>query len=121
MKTGEMRERIKLCRIKTPDGPHQLFNPSADDIEPFADVWAKREDKVHTGRWGMVRLNAVNIRHYIIRYRKDLPEDMAVVHDGVIYSVLDRQILDTKRRYIILLAGRLNGNGDGDTVYGRQG
>jgi len=108
MKRGDMRERIKLYRIKTPDGPHHIFNPTKDDVEPIREVWTKREDSLTVNRWAMVTQNIINRKQFIINWRDDLPEDMAVEFRGELYTVVARPELGNVRKWIMLLAGRLS-------------
>jgi hypothetical protein len=107
-----MRERIKLYRIKTPQGPYQIVNPTVDDVEIIREVFAKREDKTQHERWGMTRVKAINRRQFIINYRDDLPEEMAVGYKGELYTVLEQQELGNNRKWIMLLAGTVSGDAD---------
>ena len=118
MKRGEMNTRIKLHRIKTPVGPHHIFNPTHDHVELIREVWAKKEDKATASRWAMVTQNVVIRKQFIINYRYDLPEDMAVEHHGQIYTVLGRAELGNDRKWLMLLAGRLGANGGQDEIFG---
>jgi len=114
MRTGELRERVKLFRIKNPQGPHQIFNPSYDDVEPIGAIWAKREDKAQAARWGaMESINVMDKKQFIIRYRKDLPQHLAIEHDGKLYRVLAVLDLDNKRHWSMLLTGTVSGDESG--------
>ena len=118
MKRGDMRERIKLYRIKPPKGPHHIFNPTKDDVEPIREVWTKREDNISPGRWAMVTQNVIIRLQFIINYRRDLPEDLAIEHQGQIYTVVGRSELGNKSKWLMLLAGRLGESENGDALYG---
>ena len=111
MTVGELREPIELLRINTPQGPHQIFNPTEDEVELFCKVWAKREDKTQTSRWQMVNVDTVDKKQFIIRHRKGLPEKLAVRFNGKIYVVVAVQDLDNKKHWSMLLAGVVGDNG----------
>ena len=118
MKRGDMQTRIKLYRIKSPQGPHHIFNPGLDDIEHIRDVWAKHEDTPTPSRWAMVTVNTIVRKQFIIPHRQDLPEDLAVEHRGQIYTVLGRGELGNDKTYMILLAGRLGASESNIEVFG---
>ena len=113
MKIGEMRERIALCRIKSPQSAYQIFNPALSDIAPFAEVWAKREDKATVSRWGMVTTRAIERKQFIIRYRADLPAEMALVWNGEVFTVFGASDLANTKHWTMLLVGRIGINEDG--------
>jgi len=115
IKPGDMRERIALYSINTPQGPHHIFNPTHDDVELIRKVWTKREDSLTITRWAMVTQNAIDRVQFIIRYRSDLPEDMAIEHRGKLYTVFAKPELGNKQQWLLLLAGRLGINVNGDT------
>ena len=111
MEVGEMRERITLCRIVSPQGPYQIFNPDEEHLEPIREVWTKREDKVTATSWTMVGVNVISRKQFIIRYREDLPEAMAIKHKGEIYTVVAKVELGNNKTWLMLLAGRLGEDG----------
>jgi len=117
MKRGDMQTRIKLYRIKSPQGPHHIFNPGLDDIEHIRDVWAKHEDKVTASSWAMVAQNAVQRKQFIINRRQDLPEDMAIEYRGQIYTVFAKLDLGNDRMWTMLLVGRLGHSESGPDNY----
>jgi|GEM_PF-2289634 len=115
MTTGQLRERIRLYKVLTPDGPHQIFNPSFENVEFFCAVWAKREDKIQAARWNqMETLNILDKRQFIIRHRKNLPANLAVEFAEKLYKVLAVQDLDNKRQWTMLLAGTVSEDADWD-------
>jgi len=118
MKRGELSARIKLHKIKTPQGPHHIFNPTHEDVTLIQEVWAKREDNPTPSRWAMVTQNTITRVQFIINYREDLPEDLAVEHRGQIYPVLGRAELGQDKKWTILLAGRLGESGHKSEVFG---
>jgi len=111
-----MRERIVLCRIKSPQGPHQIFNPDKEHLEFIRKVWTKREDKVTATSWAMVGTNVINRKQFIINYRKDLPEELALIHKGEIYTVVATIELGNNNTWLMLLAGRLSEDGYFDEI-----
>jgi len=114
MKAGELRERITLFRIKTPQEPHQIFNPSYEDVEKIGATWAKREDKAQAARWGaMESINVMDKKQFIIRHRKDLPQHLAIEHGGKLYKVLAVLDLDNKSHWSMLLTGTVSGDESG--------
>jgi len=118
MKRGDMQTRVKLYRIKSPQGPHHIFNPGPDDVELIHEVWAKHEDKATSGQWAMVTQNTIIRKQFIINHRQDLPEDMAVGHRGQIYTVLAKSDLGDDKKWTMLLAGRLGTVEGGTEIYG---
>jgi len=117
MRFEELRERIKLYRILSPKGPYQLFNPAENDVELIGEVWAKREDKSQSDRWGMVRTHVIDRKQFIIRYRRDKDSIQAVGFDGGIFPVFGAPDLDNRRQWTMLLAGRVEIDADGAEVY----
>jgi len=118
MRRGDMQSRIKLHRILTPQGSHQIFNPTHNEVKLIREVWAKHEDYATPSRWAMVTVNTIIRKQFIINHRNDLPEDMAVEHRGNIYTVLHRQELGGDKKWIILLVGRLGINENGASLFG---
>jgi len=118
MKRGDMQARIKLYRIKSPQGPHHIFNPGPDDVILIRAVWAKHEDKATSGQWAMVTQNVIIRKQFIINHRQDLPEDMAVEYKGHIYTVFAKPDLGTDRMWTMLLVGRLGQRENGPEIFG---
>jgi len=118
MHSGEMREQIKLCHIKSPQEHFQIFNPSVNDVEPFAEVWAKREDKQTLSRWGMVNTNVIDRKQFIIRHFEGLSKNIAVLWNNEVYSVFGISDLDNKKQWTMLLVGRVGLSESRDTIQG---
>jgi len=104
-----MDDRRKEVVEALGEGVHHIFNPGPDDIKLIREVWTKREDSLNVNRWAMVTQNTINRKQFVINYRDDLPEDMAVEHKGKIYTVFAKPELGNKQ-WILLLAGRLGAN-----------
>ncbi|MCL2225795.1 MAG: phage head closure protein [Defluviitaleaceae bacterium] len=106
MTVGKLRERIGLYKVISPQGAHQIFNPSRENVEFLCNVWTKREDKIQAARWNaMETLNILEKKQFIIRHRKDLSTDMAVEFGDKLYKVLAVQDLDNMKQWTMLLTG----------------
>jgi len=104
----EMRDRITFQVPKIEESPVKSLEPQYDD---FVTVWAKVEYLKGREFWEAKAVNAETIVRFIIRYRKNISNDMRVFYDNKFYDITSVMLLDNTRKWLVVLGSEVVNSG----------
>lgn len=108
MKMEEMRDRITFQTPKIEESPVKSLKSQYDD---FVTVWAKVEYLKGREFWEAKAVNAETTVRFIIRYRKNISNDMRVLYDNKFYSITSVMLLDNTRKWLVVLGSEVVNSG----------
>lgn len=108
MRMEEMRDRITFQTLKIEESPVKSLAPKYDD---FVTVWAKVEYLKGREFWEAKAVNAETTVRFIIRYRKDIKNDMRVLYDKKFYNVTSVMQLDNTGKWLVALGSEVVNSG----------
>lgn len=108
MRMEEMRDRITFQVPKIEESPVKSLEPQYDD---FVTVWAKVEYLKGREFWEAKAVNAETIVRFIIRYRKNISNDMRVFYDNKFYDITSVMLLDNTRKWLVVLGSEVVNSG----------
>lgn len=101
MKIGDLRHRITLQKY-TETTDEEGF--SIQEWQDIATVWASIENLYGREYWQAAAIQAENTIKFIIRYRKDLPNDMRIKFQDQHYEIISINNIKYKNEYIEIKA-----------------
>lgn len=108
MRIEEMRDRITFQTPKIEESPVKSLELQYDD---FATVWAKVEYLKGREFWEAKAVNAETAVRFIIRYRKNIGNDMRVLYDKKFYNITSIMPLDNTRKWLVVLGSEVVNSG----------
>ena len=110
MRFEDMTDRITLLRPKTQSGAVVDLEPSSK-YDPYKTIWAKVEYLKGQEYFTAKAVNSETILRFIVRYRKDLDNTMAVRFNNVIYNINSVLPLTNKKDWTVIMATEVSTSG----------
>jgi SPP1 family predicted phage head-tail adaptor len=108
MQIGDMKDRITILK---PKEQTSIIDLSDDNFDDYITVWSKVEYVSVKEMYSSEAVNFSNTLKFIIRYREDIKNNMAIRYKSNTYKIQGIKPLDKMNTYLIIVANIIENEG----------